>query len=147
MSAGITAEGALLRVNTGTTASPVWTPIVERSQLRVPKTGAVITMTSFDDQGFEGTKPGIRTIGIEASGNYVPSDAGYQKLESMYLTGEQSEFQALWVTSAPGVSPVTYRGWQMLGTLTDLSEGGNVGDKVELGLSVRGNGRPSIVTI
>lgn len=147
MSEGITAEGALLQVNTGTTASPTWVPIVERAQLRVAKTTNVITMTSFDDEGFEGTKPGIRSSGIEASGNYVPSDTGYQYLEDMYLDGAQAEFRALWVTSAPGVTPVTYRGWRVECTLTDLSESGNVGDKVELGLSLRGNGRPSVVTV
>lgn len=147
MSLGITAEGARLEVNTGTTGSPVWVPIIERSQMKVGKSGATIDMTSFDDAGFSSFKPGLRDIKFDATGNYIPSDTGYQTLESMWLDGSVKTFRALWRTSDPGITPVTYRGWSVDAMITDLGEGGNVGAKVELSLALQGAGRPTIVTL
>lgn len=148
MSQGITTEGARLEVNTGTVLSPVWTPIIERAQMKVPKTGAVINMTSFDDAGFDSFKAGLRNIKIDASGNYVPSDTGYQKLEDMWINGSTAQFRALWRTSDPGVSPATYRGWLVNQcVVTDLSESGNVGTKADLSLALQGSGAPQVVTL
>jgi hypothetical protein len=148
MAEGITTEGAVIEVNTGTSGSPVWTPIVERSQLRVPKTGETIDMTSFDDEGFRGVRPGLRQMQFEANGNYVPSNAGYQALETAWIDGAYLDIRAMWRTSAPGVTPATYRGWRGASSvLTDFGEGGNVGDKVELSLNLTVSGRPEIVTV
>ena len=143
---GITTEQAVLQVNTGTTAAPVWTPVIERSQIQDGKTGATIDMTSFDDAGFSSSKPGLRSSSINASGNYVPSDAGYLELETAWLDGIVDEVRFGWRTSIAGVTPIDYSGWQIDAIVTDLGTGGNAGDKVELSLALQGSGRPVKVT-
>lgn len=143
MSTGITAEGAVLEVNTGTIGAPVWTPIIERSRLQMRKTGESIDMTTFDDQGFRGRRPGLRDTNIDASGNYVPSDTGYQALEDAWLAGDPVHIRGLWDDGAGGQV-----GWQFDNSvITDLGELGNVGDKVELSMSFEGSGPPTKVTL
>lgn len=142
MSEGITAEGSVLQVNTGTTQSPTWTPIIERSQLAMPKTGERIDMTTFDDDGFRAGRPGLRQINCNANGNYVPTDTGWQAIEDAWLDGENVELRALW-----RLDDGSQQGWQFEATVTDVGETGGVGDKVETSLSFEGSGRPTQVTI
>ena len=144
--AGITTERAVLQVNTGTVAAPIWTDVIERSQIQDGKTGATIDMTSFDDAGFSSSKPGLRSSSINASGNYVPSDAGYLQLETAWLEGIVGQVRFGWRTSDPGVLPLDYTGWRIDAIVTDLGTGGNAGDKVELSLALQGSGKPEKVT-
>jgi hypothetical protein len=143
MAEGIVAEGAVLEVNTGTQVTPVWTPIIERSQLQNTKSGAAIDMTSFDDEGFTGRRPGLRSMALTANGNYVPSDTGYAALETAWLDGLEVDVRALWKINADG----DQTGWRFDAVVTNLSENGQVGGKVELGLSFESNGRPVKVDI
>lgn len=148
MSAGLTAEGAIFRINTGTSGSPTWTPVLERSQMSITKNGETIDMTSFDDEGFRSFKPGLRNSTMNANGNYVPSDDGYEELEDAWLDGlVVPGVQALWLTN-PGASPASYVGWEWDGAIvTDLGEDGSVGDKVNLTLSLQLNGKPTKVNV
>lgn len=143
MAQGLTAEGALVRINTGTEQSPTWTPIAERSQANISKSGETIDMTSFDSEGFREFKPGLRNATLSASGNYVPSDTGYEALEDAWMDGVNVPgVQVLWRTN-PGETPAKYQGWKWDSALvTDLSEDGSVGDKVNLNLSLQLNGKP-----
>ncbi len=144
---GLTTEGAVLQVNTGTVPSPIWTPVIERSQLRDPKSGDAIDMTTFDDAGFRAFKPGLRTIGVEATGNYVPTDTGYAVLETAWIDGATIGVRFGWKTSEPGELPVTHDGFRIDEcVITDLGTGGNVGEKVELSLRLQGSGAPTPVT-
>lgn len=142
MADGITSEGAVLQVNTGTTQSPTWTPIIERAQLNVNKTGEPIDMTSFDSQGFRDRRPGLRSMSLDANGNYVPTDDGWEAIEDAWLDGEVVELRALWRDNDGGQV-----GWQVEATITNVGETANIGDKVETSLSFDGNGRPTKVTI
>lgn len=142
MADGITAEGAVLQINTGTTMVPVWTPIIERAQLVINKTGESIDMTSFDSDGFFDRRPGLRSISLDASGNYVPTDAGWDALEDAWLDGETVEIRGLWRLDDGG-----QQGWQFNAVVTNVGETGNVGDKVEGALAFEGAGRPTKVTI
>lgn len=144
MSDGISTEGALLEVSFDEGAN--YDPVLERSQMRNPKTTETIDFTSFDSDGFRDRGPGLRTIDVEASGNYVPADGVLDDLNTAWLDGDRVHVRASWRTSAPG-DPETRRGWTIPGcTITDLGEGGNVGDKVELSLKFAGGGRPEEYT-
>lgn len=145
MSDGIVTEGALLEISTD--GGSVYAPVLERSQLRVPKTGETIDMTSFDDDGFRAPRPGLRKIDVEATGNYVPTDTALDDLETSWLDGIPLYVRTSWVTSAPG-DPETRKGWIIPDcAITDLGEGGNVGDKVELSLKFAGGGRPTAYSV
>jgi hypothetical protein len=147
MSDGIVAEGAKVEVNTGSVATPIWTPIAERSQASITKSGETIDMTSFDDEGFRSFRPGLRNATLSANGNYVPSDAGYVVLEDAWLEGTVVPgIRVMWVSNPDEATP-EYVGWQWDGCIvTDLGEDGAVGDKVNLTLSLQLNGRPTKVT-
>lgn len=142
MPEGITAEGAVLQVNTGTSEVPTWTPIVERSQMQLAKTGERIDMTSFDGDGFREGRPGLRQINLNASGNYVPTDTGWDKVEDSWLDGVNVEIRCLW-----RLDDGSQTGWMFEATVTDVGENGNVGDKVEASLAFEGTGRPTKVTV
>lgn len=145
MSDGIVTEGALLEVSDDDGAN--YTPVLERAQLRVPKTAELIDMTSFDDEGFRARRAGLRVIDVEATGNYVPTDAGLDMVEDAWLDGIPLYVRVSWVSSAPG-DPETRRGWEIPDCpVTDLGEGGNVGDKVELSLKFAGGGRPTLYEV
>lgn len=142
MADGITAEGAVLEVNTGTNEAPDWTPIIERAQLNMQKTGESIDMTSFDSDGFRDRRPGLRSISLDANGNYVPTDIGWNAVNDSWHVGEVVEIRGLW----RGDDGTQY-GWQFSATITNVGETANVGDKIETSLSFDGNGRPTKVTI
>ncbi len=146
MSEGLTTESAKLAVNTGTKAAPVWTAVVERGEIRDPKTGDTIDMTSFDDLGFRAFKPGLRQMEVTASGNYVPTDVGYQKLRDSWLDGALVDVRFGWRTSDPGVVPETFTGWRVDAIITSIGTGGSVGEKVELSLDLQASGKPAEVT-
>lgn len=144
MSDGILTEGALLEVSDDDGAT--YTPVVERGQMNVPKTGETIDMTSFDDAGFRARRAGLRVIDVDASGNYVPSDAGYLILEDSWLNGTIIQIRASWVTSLPG-DAVTRSGWVVpQAVITDLGEAGPVGDKVTCSMKFAGGGAPTKYT-
>lgn len=147
LSQGLTAEGAILQINTGTLDTPTWTTVLERSQMNITKSGETIDMTSFDSEGFRDFKPGLRNATMTATGNYVPSDSGYAALETAWLDGQVVPgVRALWVEEFG--PPTDYIGWAWDGAIvTDLSEDGSVGDKVNLNLGLQLNGRPTQVTI
>lgn len=142
MAEGITAEGAVLQINTGTTQVPTWTPVIERAQLNIAKTSERIDMTSFDDEGFRAGKAGLRQINLDANGNYVPTDTGWEALEDAWLDGTNVEIRALWLSDDGSQT-----GWQFEATITNVGETGSVGDKVETSVSFEGSGRPTKVEI
>lgn len=142
MANGITAEGAVLQVNTGTSQSPTWTPIIERAQLNFSKNGDRIDMTNFDGDGFSEGRPGTRSINCDASGNYVPTDTGWLAIEDSWLDGDNVEIRGLW-----RLDDGSQTGWQFEATVTSVGESGSVGDKVEGALSFEGSGRPTRVTV
>lgn len=146
MATGLTAEGALLEVNTGDDTTPVWTPVIERSQLTIGKTGDTIDMTTFDTEGFRDFRAGLRTMTINASGNHVPLDTGYDACAQAWEDGAVLQVRASWRTSAPGVTPETRTGWEVDAIVTDIGEDGSVGDKVNSSLSFQAAGKPTVYT-
>lgn len=139
---GITAEGAVLEVNTTPDAAPTWSPVIERSQLTMNKTGERIDMTTFDAEGFRAGLPGLRQINVDATGNVVPLNVAWLYLEDAWLEGENIELRGLWRTRDGGQI-----GWQFEATITNIGEQGDVGDRVTAPLSFEGSGRPTKVTI
>ena len=119
--------------------------MVERGEIRDPKTGDTIDMTSFDDLGFRAFKPGLRQMEVTASGNYVPTDAGYQKLRDSWIDGALVDIRLGWRTSAPGEAE-TFTGWRVDAIITSIGTGGAVGEKVELSLDLQVSGKPVEVT-
>lgn len=145
MADGILTEGALLEVSDDDGAT--YDPIVERGQLNIAKTGETIDMSSFDDEGFRALAAGLRTISVEASGNYVPSDAGYAIVEDSWLNRTPIWVRASWRTSAPG-DPETREGWILPNAvITNDGEAGPVGDKVTLSLAFASGGKPTKYTV
>lgn len=70
----------LLLVNTGTDATPVWTPVGGQRGATLSESVETIDVTAKDSGGAQEFEPGFYSWSISADGVYVESEQGYEAL-------------------------------------------------------------------
>lgn len=104
----------LVKINTGTDASPVWTTVAGQRDATLKMGIDEIDVTSKDSAGWHEGLPSIRNWSVDFDALLIEADAGQVAVEAMYLNKTQVKLEIL--TAAA----VTYIG---KATLTDLSYG------------------------
>jgi TP901-1 family phage major tail protein len=75
----------LVKVNTGTEASPVWTTVGGQRNATLNLDSDAIDVTSKDSNGWHEEIVGISNWSIEFDGLILEDDAGYLELEEAYM--------------------------------------------------------------
>lgn len=102
----------IVKVNTGTEASPVWTAVAGQRNATLNMGMEEIDITSKDSQGWHEGLPGVRNWSIDFDGLIIEDDAGLSALEDAYMNKAQVEVQL--------VTPAGYT-YSGKATLTDFS--------------------------
>jgi TP901-1 family phage major tail protein len=79
----------IIKVNTGTEQTPVWTAVGGQRDATLKMTSEEIDVTSKDSSGWHEALPGIRTWSIEFESLLIEGDAGLIELENAFLSKEQ----------------------------------------------------------
>lgn len=104
----------LVKINTGTDASPVWTTIAGQRDATLNMSIDEIDITSKDSSGWHEGLPSIRNWSVDFDALLIEADAGQVAVEAMYLNKTQVKVEVLTVAGT------TYIG---KATLTDLKYG------------------------
>lgn len=82
----------LIRVNTGTEGSPVWTDVGAQRDATIDKTASMIDSSAKGD-GDEKLIAGRRASNIQIDAIYVPDDTAYAKLLAAYKAGTKVQIR------------------------------------------------------
>jgi TP901-1 family phage major tail protein len=80
----VSAGSFLVKVNTGTDVSPVWTAVGSQRDAKLSRSMATIDVTSKDSNNWEESLPDVRSWSIDANAMYVPDDTAYEALETAW---------------------------------------------------------------
>lgn len=110
----VSGVGFLVKINTGTDASPVWTTIAGQRDATLNMAMDEIDVTNKDSLSWHEGLPTIRNWSIDFDALTTQGDAGQVAVENMFINKTQVKVQVL------TASGMTYDG---KATLTDLSYG------------------------
>lgn len=83
--AAVSGVDFLVKVNTGTEASPVWTTVGGQRNATLNLESDAIDITSKDSNGWHEELVGINNWSIEFDGLILENDTGYLELEEAYM--------------------------------------------------------------
>lgn len=75
----------VIKVNTGTVGSPVWTKVAGQRGGKLTRGADELDLTSKDGNGWEDVDYGLLNWGIESDGLLTEGDAGYVALENAFM--------------------------------------------------------------
>lgn len=108
----VTGVDFLIKVNTGTEASPVWTAVAGQRNATLNLSMSEVDTTSKDSGGWHEGLASIRSWSIDFDSLLIEDDAGLAELENAFMNQEQVQVQ---LATPAGY---TYTG---KATLTDFS--------------------------
>jgi predicted secreted protein len=108
---------ALVKVNTGTEQSPVWTAVGAQKDSTLNRGTNAIDTTSKDGLGWESKMAGFKNWSLDFDNFYVQDDAGFLLLEAAFEDREPIQVQVAYpdgtiysgsaiITSAPAKQPI-----------------------------------------
>ena len=103
----------LLKVNTGTVGTPVYTTLGSQRGATLNVNQSTADVTTKDDAQWENNIPNMRSWDVQADALWIESDSAYARLEAMILSGN-TQYQVQILTQAGN----TYTG---LVTATNLT--------------------------
>jgi predicted secreted protein len=120
-------RGSTLAINTGTVATPVWTPIGEwKNATWSGNSWKTVDVTNMESGINEEFIASIRDNGaVKLSGNYVSSDAGQTALYNAFNTGAMASFELTYPLSPAQITKGNSYAF------TALVESFEIDDKVE----------------
>lgn len=121
----------LLKINTGTTASPTWTQVGAQRSADLKRSAESIDISHKTSGGWSSKKAGLRSWSIDLGGLMLLADDGIQALESAFLQGKEINIQLVY----PDGSVQT--GW---GSITDFSLSTPHDGAAEISGTIEGNG-------
>ena len=128
----------LIKVNTGTEGTPVWTAVGGQRNATLNMGTATVDTTSKDSGGWEDNLPGLRNWNVEFDGLFVEDDDGLAALEDAFMSGNQVQVQ---------VATPSGNKYQGKATLTDFSyEGPYEGEATASG-TLTGSGALAKTTV
>lgn len=98
----------LVRVNTGTEGSPVWTVVGGQRGGTLNRSATPVNLGSKDTAGWPALVPGEREWSIDFDGLVIEGNAGYTLLENAYLNNTRVQVQLVTPTN------VRYQGFAIL---------------------------------
>lgn len=122
---------ALIKVNTGTPDSPVWTAVAGQRGATLNMSLSTIDITSKDSNRWTELIAGIKEWSVEFDALVVADDAGYSALRNAFLNGETVQIQLI---TAEGD---TYQG---TGIITDFPHTFAYDDAQTYKVTVKGSG-------
>jgi len=108
--AGISGFDAVVKVNTGTPASPVYTTVAGQRGATLNMSISTIDITSKDSDGWEEALLNLKSWSIEFDALVVESNAAYQTLRDIFLSANPSAVLVQLVTA----DGTTYSGSALL---------------------------------
>ena len=108
---------ALVKVNTGTGQSPVWTAIGAQKDSTLNRGASGIDTTSKDGGGWESKMAGFKNWSLDFDNFYIQNDVGFLRLEKAFEDREIIQVQVAYpdntvysgpaiITSAPAKQPI-----------------------------------------
>lgn len=93
--AGTTTTGIdfVIKVNTGTIASPTYTKVAGQRGGSLKRTTGEADMTTKDSNNWHEGKPTIRSWSIDGDGLIIENDTGYSAIKTAWLANEQVQVQ------------------------------------------------------
>lgn len=91
--AAVSGVAFLIKVNTGTEASPVWTAVAGQRNGTLNLSMDTIDVTSKDSAAWTERLAGLREWSIDFDGLLIEGDAGLQELEDAYMNHEKVQVQ------------------------------------------------------
>lgn len=110
--AATTGVDFLIKVNTGTTQSPVWTSVGGQRGATLSMTTAEADTTNKDSDGWHEGLPTIRSWSISGDGLIIETDTGFGELLDAYINNTQVSVQ---------LATAGTKKYSGLATLTDFS--------------------------
>jgi len=129
--AAVTGVGFLIKVNTGTTASPVYTTVAGQRSATLDLSVDEADTTSKTSSGWHEGLPTIRSWSIDGDGLILETDTGMVLLETCYMNNTQVYVQVY----TPAAH--TYTG---LATLTDFSYDASYDSEATVSYTLTGSG-------
>lgn len=126
-----TGVDALLKVNTGTDASPVWTAVGAQRNATLKVNNKPVDITSKDGNGWEANISGLSSWGVDCDGLYIDGDAAQQLLETAILTQAYITIELLMPSGKMYAGEGAITSWEV-----DAPHDKELGYK----LSIQGNG-------
>lgn len=102
----------LIKVNTGTEGSPVWTTVAGQRGATLNRSSSPIDVKSKDDNFWPNQIPGDREWSIDFDGLLIEGDAGLTALENAYQNNTKVQVHLMTPTS------VKYQGYAILTDFT-----------------------------
>lgn len=127
----VSAGSFLVKVNTGSDVSPVWTAVGAQRDAKLNRSMATIDVTNKQSGGWEESLPENRSWSIDANALYVPDDTAYEALETAWEA--QEAVQILWEEA----NGDTYAGEAYI---TDFPKSAPHKDAVAIDVSFKGSG-------
>lgn len=78
----------LLEVNTGTEATPVWSPVGGQRNANLSESVEEIDLTTEDSDGAQEFGAGLYSAEISCDGLYIPTSTGYTALKTAFRNGD-----------------------------------------------------------
>lgn len=82
----------VLKVNTGTVGSPVYTTVGSQRGASLNISQSTADVTTKDDAGWENNLPNMRSWSVDCDALWIESDTAYARIEAMILSG-QAQYQ------------------------------------------------------
>jgi TP901-1 family phage major tail protein len=121
----------LLKINTGTVMSPVWTLIGGQRGSSLGRTADSIDLSHKTSGGWKSMKAGLRGWSIDLDGLVLLNDLGLQALEQAFMSGVEVNLRLVYPDD-------TYQeGW---GSITDFSMDTPHDGEASLSGTIEGNG-------
>lgn len=105
---GVSGVAFLVRVNTGTEGSPVWTVVGGQRNATLNRSNSPIDTGSKDTAGWPSLIPGEREWSIDFDGLIIEGNAGYALLENAFINNTRVQVQLATPTN------VQYQGFAIL---------------------------------
>lgn len=121
----------LLKINTGTTETPVWTMIGAQRSADLSRSADTIDISHKTSGGWKASKPGLRSWSVDLSGLMLLNDAGIVALEYAFMQGKEINVALYYPDGS------SYVGW---GGITDFSLSTPHDGAAELSGTIEGNG-------
>ena len=96
---GVSGVSFLVRVNTGTEGSPVWTVVGGQRGATLNRSNSPINIGSKDTGGWPALLPGEREWSIDFDGLVIETNAGYTLLENAFLNSTRVQVQLMTPTN------------------------------------------------
>lgn len=127
----------LLKVNTGTDVTPVWTTVGGQRGATLNRSSDTIETTSKDSDGYKSYEPSFKDWTIDADGLVVTDDTGWLALETAFEAGEKIKVQFVTASGDDYTGDVI---------ITDFPVEAPYDDVSTYSVSLQGSGKPTKTT-